>query len=88
MAFRRFVEPVLRITGAAVLTTTIILAGITIAFRGQTSQQQQVADTLVRTNQAIACELALPVTDTGRDPALVSLCFTQYDLQPPLTQNP
>lgn len=37
----------------------------------------------VKYQRAIACELAVPVTDSGRDPALVSYCFTVQGLPAP-----
>jgi hypothetical protein len=43
--------------------------------------QQQVATQYQR---AIACELAVPVTNTGRDPAAVEKCFTDAGVLPPV----
>jgi hypothetical protein len=79
----------------AIITSAVIIVMLTLAYSGANARDEQrndqlaiVAQTLVATNQAIACELALPVTDTGRDPELVKACFTQYGLQAPGTLNP
>jgi hypothetical protein len=39
--------------------------------------------TQVKYSRATACELAIPVTSHGRDPALVSECFVQQGLPAP-----
>jgi hypothetical protein len=44
--------------------------------------------TQVKYSQATACELAIPATDKGRDPRLVSECFLKVGLAPPDFVNP
>lgn len=81
IAALRFV--VLVFVSASLFTFVLIFAS-----RGTTKQQQEVANTLLRTNLAQTCVLVLPVDPLkGRDPELVKLCFTQYNLQPPITHS-
>ena len=93
--FKEFLISTGRMVTVAIITTAVILAGLTLAFGGSTRQQQEVAKRLAefqvqtfKATLASACVLSLPVDpETGRDPELVDLCFTQYDLEPPLTHN-
>lgn len=89
LSLREHLVVIMRMTTVAVITTVIILFGLTAVYGGQTREQNQIAETLVHTNLAQACILALPVDPvTGREPSLVKLCFTQYGLEPPSTLNP
>jgi len=74
------------VSGAVI--ALIIVVGVTVAFHGQTAEQKQVQDDTLHANLAQACVLALPVTDTGRDPQDVEECFTQYGLEAPLLHKP
>ena len=71
----------------ALVTAGIILAVLIIGFAGQTATERQVQQDTLHANLAQACVLALPVDETGRDEALVQLCFTQYGLQAPRLQG-
>lgn len=87
--WRKHAVAIMRMTVTALITATIIIAGLVVTDVGHTKEQQDIAETLVHTNQAQACILALPSDPTtGRDPQLVKLCFTQYGLEPPVTLNP
>lgn len=75
-----------KIVIAAVITTVIIVGGIQVIFGAQAQREEDLAEQLVRSNLANACLLQLPSDpDTGRDPADVKFCYTQYDLEPPKT---
>lgn len=89
IGWRAHAIAIMRMTVVAVITSVIIVTGLNVAYHGQQVEQDRVAHVLVDTNLAQACILALPSDPiTGRDPALVKLCFTQYGLQPPKTLNP
>lgn len=89
MTLREHAVTVLRMTVTALITTVIIIAGLQVVYGAQTREQQDVAETLVHSNLANACILALPVDPVnGRDPDSVQLCFTQYGLEPPILHNP
>jgi hypothetical protein len=72
----------------ATVTAGLILGVLLVGFSGQTAAQQKVQEDTLHANLAQACVLALPVTETGRDPADVQECFTQYGLQAPLLHTP
>jgi hypothetical protein len=69
-------------------TAGLILAVLVVGFNGQTQAQRKVQADTLNASLATGCELALPVSSSGRDPDLVRMCFTQYGLVPPVTQNP
>jgi hypothetical protein len=73
-----------RTVSTIIIASVVIVAGLTIAFSGQTAEEKKLLEETKNANLAIACVLSLPVGETGRDPVMVSLCFTQYDLEPPL----
>ena len=92
--FADWAKATARMTVTAIITSAVIIMMLTLAYSGSNQRQQeqndqlaQVAKTLVETNQAIACELALPVGPNGRNPDDVKLCFSQYGLAPPSTLN-
>jgi hypothetical protein len=94
-SFRDWASATARMVVTAIVTTAFIIALLTAVYSGANQRQaendaqlNQVATTLVSTNQAIACELALPVGAHGRDPDLVRACFIQYSLDPPTILNP
>ena len=62
----------------------ILLLVLTTAATGGFTKQNEA----VQYQKAIACELAVPVTDMGRDPVLVAQCFTDQGVEPPSFQRP
>jgi hypothetical protein len=71
------------------VTGFVVLGLAVFVFHGASQAHSKLATDTLHANLTQACVLALPANpDTGRDPALVRLCFTQYDLQPPQLQNP
>lgn len=72
-----------RTLAVAVTTAFIITGGLIVGFRGQTAAERLVERQTLNANLATACVLTLPVEEQGRDPDLVELCFTQYDLPAP-----
>jgi len=82
------VKSFLRTLGVAVITTALILAGLTLAYGGANNARDKLATDTLNVNLATACVLSLPVEPEGRDPQLVQLCFTQYGIEPPILHNP
>lgn len=87
--WRKHAIAIMRMTVTAVITSVIIITGILVVFGNQGERQADITETLLHTNLAQACILALPSDPvTGRDPTLVKQCFIQYGLEPPTTLNP
>lgn len=80
-------KPLIRQIIVATVTAILILMFLIVATRGQQREEQRVAEETLRANLAIACVLALPVTEQGRRPEQVHNCFLQYDLPAPKTRN-
>ena len=86
----------LKTLGVAVITSLIILgvliAASNIINKDRNEREEAVIQLQQETLNAVlaqACELALPVDpDTGRDPALVKECFTQYGIEAPSVLDP
>lgn len=76
-----------RTLSTIVVASFIIVGGLVIGFAGQSAREAKVLQDTLNANLALACVISLPVPESGRDPELVELCFTQYELTPPITHN-
>jgi hypothetical protein len=72
----------LRTTAVALVTSVVIILLLTVAFSGQSRQEQEAIDEIRRGTLANVCVLSLPVTDRGRDAGQVRDCLERYGLEP------
>ena len=79
---RDWTAATLRMLIVSVVTATIIILVLTIAFRSQAQREQDTADEIRRANLATVCVLALPTSDAGRDQSDVYTCLRRYGLAP------
>ena len=77
-----FLQGFFRALGVAVLTTVIILAGLTLAYRGQAANDVRLRQAALDANVAIVCVLALPVDPVkGRDEdRMNSVCLVPHGI--------
>jgi negative regulator of sigma E activity len=79
---REAVTKTIQMTIAAIVTAVVIIGLLTWAFAGQTAEEREVLDGIRAGTLAQACILALPISETGRDPADVTACLRRYGLEP------
>lgn len=79
----------MRMVATAIITTVLIIVGLTVGFRAQTEAADKLARDTLSANLAQACVLTLPTDPVkGRDPNDVQQCFTQYGLEAPQIVHP
>lgn len=71
-----------RMLAVAVVTSVVIIVLLSLAFSGQSRQEQQTVDEIRRAGLAQVCVLALPVDEDGRKQAQVDECLRRYGLVP------
>lgn len=67
-------------TALAIIVFLVIVTAATGGFAKQNAAVQY--------QKAIACELAVPIGPEGRDPVLVSKCFTDQGVEAPAFTTP
>lgn len=81
-SWKQWLVGFLRTTAVALVTSLVIILLLSVAFSGQSRQEQEAIDEIRRGTLANVCVLALPVTDTGRNEQQVTDCLERYGLRP------
>jgi hypothetical protein len=93
---REWVLSTARMLLVAIITSAVIIAGLSLANGPAATRRDAVAKELLKyqtqtynATLATVCVLSLPTDPIkGRNPVDVRLCFTQYGLRPPALTNP